>query len=82
MQITDILPDGLFSWIPSMLDRFQGWMLGLLPDWLGNGFAELASAFGPTAQYLAWLSGLDVVLPTILGAYIVKFLIRRIPFIG
>lgn len=77
-----IEPTGLFSWIPALFDKFQGWLVTLLPDWLGNGFSDLASSFGPTLQYFGWMLGLDAILPIIIGAYIAKFLIRRIPIIG
>jgi len=74
--------DSLISWFMKLFESFTDWLLALLPDWLGSGYADLASAFGPTASYFAWLSGLDVVAPTILGAYVLKFVIRRLPVIG
>lgn len=72
----------MFDWIAELFDKAFAWLASLLPDWLGTGWDQLASAFGPVAQYLAYLSGLDVVAPTIMGAYVVRFLIRRIPVIG
>lgn len=72
----------MFDWIAELFDKAFAWLSSLLPDWLGTGWDQLASAFGPVAQYLAYLSGLDVVAPTIMGAYVVRFLIRRIPVIG
>lgn len=72
----------MFDWLSSLIDKFFAWIVALLPDWLGNGYDIIASAFGPVAQYLSYLSGLDVVAPTILGAYTIRFLIRRIPFVG
>lgn len=62
--------------------KVASWAAGLLPDWLGNGYDAIAAAMGPSAQYFAYVLGLDVVAPTIVSAYVVKFLIRRLPIIG
>lgn len=72
----------MFDWVSDLFSKFFSWLLGLLPGWLGNGWDQLAAAFGPIAQYFAYLSALDVVAPTIVGAYVVRFLIRRIPLVG
>lgn len=72
----------MFDFIPALFDKFFGWLASLLPSWLGSGWDSLASAFGPVAQYFAYLSALDVVAPTILAAYVARFLVRRIPLIG
>lgn len=72
----------IFNWILGLFEAAFDWLIGLLPDWMGSGWDQLASAFGPLAQYLAWLMALDVVAPTILGAYGIRFLIRRLPIIG
>lgn len=72
----------MFDWIPALFDKFFDWLAGLLPDWLGSGFDDLASAFGPVAEYFAYLMALDVVAPVVMAAYIVRFLIKRIPLIG
>ena len=72
----------MFDWIPDIVDKFSAWVAGLLPDWLGHGFDVLGGLFGPVAQYLAYLSALDVVAPTIMGAYVARFLIRRVPLVG
>lgn len=72
----------MFDWLWDWIDKLQGWLLGLLPDWLGNGFGDLTAAMGPTVRYLAYLGGLDAVVPIIIGAYIARFLIRRIPIFG
>lgn len=72
----------MFDWIADLFDTFFEWLSGLLPDWLGSGYDQLAGALGPAAQYFAYLAGLDVVAPTIIGAYVVRFMIKRIPLIG
>lgn len=73
---------GWFDWVGPLIDKMYEGLLGLLPDWLGTGFADISSAMGPIARYFAYLAGLDVVPAIIIGAYGVRFLIRRIPFIG
>lgn len=72
----------MFDWVWGFMDKFQGWVVALLPAWMGSGFSELNAAMGPTVRYFAYLGGLDAVIPTVIGAYIVRFLIRRIPFFG
>lgn len=72
----------MFDWLWGFLSKFQGWLIPLLPDWMGTGFADLSAAMGPSVKYLAYLAGLDTVMPVVIGAYITKFLIRRIPIIG
>lgn len=72
----------MFDWVWSLIEKFLAWMLSLLPSWLGSGFAELDAAMGPAARYFSYLFALDVAIPTAIGAYIVRFLIRRIPFFG
>lgn len=72
----------MFDWVGDLLNEFLGWLASLLPDWLGSGWDGLAASFGPIAKYFAYLGGLDVVAPTVMSAYVIKFLIRRIPVIG
>lgn len=72
----------MFDWISSLFDKFFLWLSSLLPDWLGAGWSELGGLFGPLAKYFSWLLALDVVAPVIMGAYVVRFLIRRVPLIG
>ncbi len=76
----------ILGWIGGLISTIVGgainWLVDLLPDWLGAGFSDLAAAFGPAAQYFGYLAGIDVVAPTVMGAYVIKFVIRRLPFIG
>jgi hypothetical protein len=72
----------MFDWLSPLVDKFNSWLVGLLPDWLGSGFSDLSALFGPTAKYFAYLGGFDVVIPVIITAYTVKFLIRRLPVVG
>lgn len=72
----------MFDWLWSLIAKFVGWLLALLPAWLGNGFDELSSAFGPLAKYVGYLSGFDAVVPITITAFIVRFFIRRLPVIG
>lgn len=72
----------MFDWIGDLFSKFFDWLSGLLPAWLGTGWTELAGAFGPVAQYFGYLSAVDVVAPTIMAAYVVRFTIRRLPVIG
>lgn len=74
--------DGLFDWIWSLFARFFDWLISLLPSWLGTGWADLAAAMGPLAKYLSYLAALDVVAPIVVGAYVVRFTIRRLPIVG
>lgn len=76
----------ILAWVLGLISTVLGglldWLISLIPDWLGNGFSEIAGAFGPAAMYFGYLAGLDVVAPTILGAYILKFAVRRLPGFG
>lgn len=78
----DKIGDTLSSWFWALFEKFTTFLLGLLPDSLSDGWAALGDMFGPTAQYLAWILGLDVIPWIIVGAYITRFLIRRLPVIG
>lgn len=70
------------GWWNDMVQGFTDWAIGLLPDWLGTGFADLFGYFGPMAQYLAWLFALDWVIPTVLASTVIRFSIRRLPIVG
>lgn len=72
----------MFDWLWDFISKLLDWVVGLLPTWLGNGWAELSSYFGPTAKYIAYISGLDAVVPVVISAVIIRFFIRRIPVVG
>ena len=55
----------------------------LLPAWFSDAnFSNSFSTFTPSLWYFFDYFKLDYAFGLILGAYITRFLIRRIPFIG
>lgn len=72
----------MFDWLSSLFDKFTSWLVGLFPDWLGSGWAILSDSLGPTAKYFVHLFALDITAPTIMSAYVIRFLIRRTPLVG
>ena len=72
----------MFDWLWRFFATALEWLLDLLPDFMGQGWSDIASAFTPAASYFSWMFALDVVIPTTITAFIVRFVIRRIPGIG
>lgn len=76
-----------FLWIP--LKLYQALLSGLatvlesipVPDW-ATGVSGLASGISPTVMYYVEPFNLGTGLSILFSAYGVRFLIRRIPFIG
>lgn len=74
------LPKVLYS---SFVDLVL-YIIGLLPDsGLSSAVSYLTSISGYSGlAYFLGLAQFDIGLPLILGAYVIRFLIRRIPIIG
>ncbi len=71
----------MFDWLSDLVDQFLEFILSLLPS-LTEPFDKIISLLPPSLSYLFYLSATEVVVPMILAAYITRFVIRRIPFVG
>lgn len=72
------------GWFQSMFAAVWDWLLSLLPAWWGSGFDTLWAYFEgyPAAKWALYLLAADYWVPVVLGAYAIRFLIRRLPIIG
>lgn len=66
---------GLVAWIFDAL-------LSLLPEGPAQAIANLNEMMGPLVRYLAYLGGIDYMFTAVTSAYVIRFLIRRLPVIG
>lgn len=74
----------LVSSIASVFQAILNWIMSvvglLMPSWFGDGLTKLFSLINtPILQYMAYILGIDFVIPTIISAYIVRYLLRRVP---
>lgn len=60
-----------------------GVILGLLPAWFsGEGLASHSSVFTPEVWYFIDYFLIEEGIALVLSAYSVRFIIRRLPFVG
>lgn len=72
----------LSGWFFGLLSKLFDLLLGLLPAGPAESLASINSTMGPLAKFVAYILGLDFFFTAVISAYIVRFLIRRIPVIG
>ena len=75
----------MFDWFWQLLADAFTWLLDLLPTDLADSFTTLGdqlSGFTGHGHYLAYLMGLDLILPLTLSVFMTRFIIRRIPFLN
>lgn len=71
------------DWVLSLFVNFFIYLLNLIPvpDFVDQA-KDAISTFGDFAGYPLYLIGFDVGFPMVVSAVMLKFLIRRLPFIG
>jgi hypothetical protein len=71
------------DWILSLFVNFFVYLLNLIPvpEFVEQA-KEAISTFGTYAGYPLYLIAFDVGFPMVVSAVLLKFLIRRLPFIG
>jgi hypothetical protein len=80
----DSIWSSFISSISSVFEAMWGWILGhiatLIPSWLLTASSGLMGHIAtPTARYFAWLIAFDVLIPVMVGAYLTRYLLRRVP---
>jgi hypothetical protein len=76
--------DSLISSVASVFQAILNWILSvislLVPTWFGTGLSTLFQLINtPILEYMAYILGIDIIIPTLIGAYIVRYLLRRVP---
>lgn len=76
--------DWLADWFSSLVSSAFAWLLSLLPSWVGQGWADVSLWVSqyPLLQHMLWVFAIDVWVPVVAAAALVRFTIRRIPLIG
>lgn len=72
----------LSGWFFGLIGKVFDIILSMLPEGPAAALSDLNHMMGPLAKYLAYLAGLDLIFVAVITAYTVRFLIRRLPFIG
>jgi amino acid permease len=72
------------AFIADIMAAVWSWVVGfvstLLPSFVTDALPNLFSYINtPFTQYVAWLMGLDVLVPVTIGAYVTRYLLRRVP---
>lgn len=80
----DTIWSSFVSSISSVLAAVWAWVIGqistLVPAWLSTASSGLMVHIAtPTARYFAWLIAFDVLIPVMVGAYLTRYLLRRVP---
>lgn len=79
MDFIDKLFSDLWAWFAGLFIK----LINLIPapDFVSTVTSGLQTVV-ENAAYPAYLTGIDVGLPMICSAYLIRFVIRRLPFIG
>lgn len=72
----------LFAVFALITAEFMKYLVGHIPGMDGGTISSQIGGLGSGVLYLLGMLKVDVGLPIIVGAYVARFCIRRIPFIG